>query len=39
MLQDNRETAEGKREGGKEIENSRKFGERRENKDIVTVMI
>lgn len=39
MLQDNREMDEGKKEGGKEIENSRKFGERRENKDIVTVMI
>lgn len=39
MLQDNREMDEGKRVGGKEIENSRKVGERRENKDTVTVTI
>lgn len=39
MLQDNREMDEGKRAGAKEIENSRKDGERRGNKDTVTVTI
>lgn len=39
MLLDNREMDEGKRAGGKEIENRRKDGERRGNKDTVTVTI